>query len=540
MGAERERAERVPNGCVDAAPGVAYSGTPEFKTSAVYTRAHLRRRVEVDTEGNNVVQNVETMSLSELGARLRALELSPVELVERSLARIERYDGVLRSHISVFADRARGQARQAEREIAAGAWRGPLHGVPYGVKDQLHTQGDRTTLGSRVLADAVSSETATTVARLEDAGAILIGKHNLHELGKGGTVEFPFGYPRNPWHLQASSSSSSNGSGVAVAAGLNAFALGEDTGGSIRGPAAAMNLVGLRPTFGRVSRHGGVMYGWMADTIGPLTRTVADAAIVLGVIAGHDPLDPLTSRAPVPDYLAALGDDVRGLRIGLVPELTWVDGLHPAVERAMRQAIEVFESAGVRVEEVSLPTTRRTSALTSATTDVDVAAVVMQRFLRDRWDDLDIATRTRMAAAALVPGALQSRAMRMRALLRREVLGALERYDALLSPANLAPPPWLDGRREEQAAGDRSSVVRAAAPSRHTARPFAIANTPTIAVPAGFSDDGRPVSLQLAGRRLDEATVFRLAAAYEHATDWHQRVPDLDRTIADDSRGATP
>lgn len=467
-------------------------------------------------------------TISEQSRLLASGDVTPSDLTEHALSRIHRYDPHLKSHITVLADQARAAAKKATDQRRSGARLGPLHGIPFGVKDQLMTAGILTTLGSKVLSDYVPTETATVITRLEDAGAIFVGKHNLHELGKGGTVNFPYGYPRNPWNLGYSSSSSSNGSGVAVAAGLNTFAIGEDTGGSIRGPAAAMNLVGLRPTYGRVSRHGGVMFGWMADTLGPMTHTVEDAALVLQAIAGNDPKDPLSSTLPVPDYAAALTGDIRGVRIALVTELTWVDEIHPAVAKGMRECVEVLRSLGATVDEISLPATSRTGPLTSATTDVDVASVAMRHWLRNRWSDLDIATRTRLAAAAMVPGSIRTRAMRLRSIVRHQVLQALEQYDVLLSPGNLGPPP-----RVSAAGADSGTEIKSAIPQRHTARPFAIANTPTIAVPAGFSDEGLPISLQLAGRLFDETMVLRVAHAYEQATTWHRRHPDLDTAITD-------
>jgi aspartyl-tRNA(Asn)/glutamyl-tRNA(Gln) amidotransferase subunit A len=226
-------------------------------------------------------------------------ELSPVELVRASLDRIESYDPKLRAYITVCAEEAMSAAREAEREIVAGRYRGLLHGLPFGVKDQIHAAGVRTTLGSRATGNEVATEDACCIARLKAAGAILLGKENLHEFGKGGTHEFPFGQPRNPWNLAYNPAGSSSGSGIAPAAGLSSFSLGEDTGGSVRSPAAANGIVGLRPTFGRVSRYGGVMYGWTADTIGPLAQRVQDVAMVLGAIAGADARDPLCADKPV-------------------------------------------------------------------------------------------------------------------------------------------------------------------------------------------------------------------------------------------------
>src|SRR5689334_1299718 len=271
------------------------------------------------------------LSAAEQGRLIRERKLSPVELVQACLDRIDRYDPVLRAYITVCADQALAQARQAEQEILGGNYRGPLHGLPFGAKDQLCTRGIRTTLGSRIMANHVPDFDATVITRLRVAGAVLIGKENLHEFGKGGTNVFAYGQPRNPWNPERTPSSSSSGSGIAPAAGFSSGSLGEDTGGSVRGPAAANGVVGIRPTFGRVSRHGGVMHAWTADTIGPLTRTVEDNALFLAAIAGFDADDRLTGRQPVPDYAAGLTRDVKGMRLAVVKEMSWAEGVHAEV-----------------------------------------------------------------------------------------------------------------------------------------------------------------------------------------------------------------
>ena len=471
--------------------------------------------------------DVTFLSAAQQGRLIRERKLSPVELVQSCLARIERWNPVLHAYITVCADAALAAARDAEREIAAGHWRGPLHGLPFGVKDQLNTRGIKTTLGSRILADNVPDHDATVIERLKAAGAILIGKENLHEFGKGGTIDFPYGQPRNPWNLDHNPAGSSSGSGIAPACGFSSGSLGEDTGGSVRSPAAANGIIGLRPTFGRVSRWGGVMYGWTADTIGPLTRTVEDNALFLQAIAGHDPKDPLSSTRPVPDYGAALTTDLKGLTLGVVREMTWPDGVHAEVASAIKEAIKVLEGLGATVREVSLTRAKHAVPLLMLTSDSDIAAMMLKRWLRTRWNDFDAGTRTRLAAGCLIPAAVYHRAMRARALVRREVLDVLGGVDALLSASNLNPPGRIDATREKVESEDdmqRKILLR-----RISTYPYSIANVPALAVPAGFTKAGLPVSLQIAAKPFDEAMVFRVAHAFERATPWHNRHPELSQ-----------
>lgn len=471
-----------------------------------------------------------TQNLAELGAAeqsrlIAGKSISPVELVQACLGRIERWNPLLRAYITVCADDALAAAKLAEREIMAGKWRGPLHGLPFGVKDQLNTAGIRTTLGSKVLRDHVPDHDATVIARLKAAGAILIGKENLHEFGKGGTVEFPYGQPRNPWNPAHNPAGSSSGSGIAVAAGMSSGSLGEDTGGSVRSPAAANGIVGLRPTFGRVSRHGGVMYGWTADTIGPLTRNVEDNALFLQAIAGHDAADPLSSTRAVPDYRSMLGRDIRGLRLGVVRELCWPEGANPEVQAAMKAVIKTLESLGAVLDEVSLPRAKFAVPLQMLTSDSDIATMMLRKWLRSHWHDLDEGTRTRLAAGCLIPAAVYHRAMRGRVLVRREVLAALQGRDALVCPTNLYPPGRIEASRETVDSED--AMQRKVLLRRISTYPFSMANVPALALPMGFTAQGLPLSLQIAGKPFDEATVLRIGHAYEKACPWVSRRPDL-------------
>jgi aspartyl-tRNA(Asn)/glutamyl-tRNA(Gln) amidotransferase subunit A len=471
------------------------------------------------------------LSIAEQAALIRKKEISPVDLVEAYLRRIERWDGVLHSWITVCADRARREARAAEAEIAAGRYRGPLHGIPFGAKDQIATGDVPTTMASIIQPDFGEGMTATAVQKLCHAGAILLGKNNLHEFGKGSSVHFHFGEPKNPWNPAYEPSHSSTGSGVSVAAGLVSLSLGEDTGGSIRGPAWANGVVGTRPTFGRVSRHGGIMYAWTQDTIGPVTRTVADNALVLQTIAGHDARDPLSSVRAVPDYARQLTPGLKGLRLGLVREMSIGQALHPEVDAMLKAALAVLKSLGATVEEISLPRAKYAVPLQLLTSDPDVAAVFVRKWLRSHWDQFDVGTRTRLAAAALVPATVHSRAMRARVLVRNEILAAFSRFDALVALMNFVPPLKLEDAVEK--IDTRDDVAARMFKSRRICTyPFSVANVPALSVPSGFTAESVPMSIQVAAKPFDEATMYRVAHAYEQATEWHRRHPDLDRTLA--------
>ena len=291
-------------------------------------------------------------------------------------------------------------------------------------KDQITTGEVPTTMASIIQPDFGEGMTATAVTKLREAGAILLGKNNMHEFGKGSSVSFHFGEPKNPWNLAYEPSHSSTGSGISVAAGLVSASLGEDTGGSIRGPAWANGVVGIRPTFGRVSRYRGIMYAWTQDTIGPLTRTVADNALVLQTIAGHDPKDPLSSIRPVPHYAKHFTAGLEGVKLGLVREMSVGQTLHPDVAKMLEKALDVLKSLGAMIEEVSLPKAKYAVPLQFLTADADVAAVFVRKWLRKHWDKFDVGTRTRIAAAALIPATVYARAMRGRALVRNEILAA--------------------------------------------------------------------------------------------------------------------
>jgi len=462
-------------------------------------------------------------SATELAELIKTGALSPVTLVEAYLTRIARLDGDLRAYITVCEDAALAEAQRAEASAARGVIAGPLHGVPFAVKDQFDTAGVRTTAGSRLLAEHVPTIDAPVVARLRAAGGILLGKLNMTEFALGGTLDFPFGQPRNPWNRLHDPGGSSSGSGIAAAAALAGFTLGEDTGGSVRSPAAWCGAVGLRPTWGLVSRAGCFPLSWSMDAAGPLTRTVEDAAVVLGVMAGPDRRDPLLRQTPPDDVRTRLHAGVRGLKVGLVRELTLGRDTDPEVRAAVRAAADVLGSLGAIVDEVSIPLVPLAGAVFMAIADSEGAGL-HRGWLTTRARDYDAGTRRRLLTAGLLPTTVYHQATRARALIRAQVLEALERVDVLLAPAGPRPAPPIAAMRAAVTSKEEAAARFFTRRSYTTA--FSLAGTPAVAVPCGLSSSGLPIGVQIAGRPFDEATVLRAAWAYEQATPG--RRPPLD------------
>jgi aspartyl-tRNA(Asn)/glutamyl-tRNA(Gln) amidotransferase subunit A len=488
----------------------------------------------MSTEGPTLAAETDFLffPLAKQAELLHAKQLSPVELVEASIRRIEQTDKTLCAWISVGADQAMASARQAERDILKGQLRGPLHGIPFGVKDQMHALGFKTTMGTRVLDEHEMQApfTATAIDRLTTAGAIFLGKQNLHEFGKGGTLNFPYGQPKNPWDIAYNASSTSTGSGIATAAGQCSFSLGEDTGGSIRGPASCNGVCGMRPTHGRVSRHGGVMAAYTSDTIGPLARTVLDLASVLQVIAGHDPNDPLCSTRPVPNYRTELQqapEGLKGMKLAVVKEIARFDGVHAEVSTAFERAVDQLRDLGAEIHEVSLPWAKWAVPLQMLTADADVAAWFQGNYLKDRYERFDQGTRTRLVASSLIPASVYSRAMRARRLVRQQVLDAFNHFDALLTPTNITPPKKIEDAQER--VDSPEDMVPRLIQRRISLYPFSLSNVPAMSIPMGFSEKGLPLALQIAARPFGESTVFRVGHAYQMATPWHEQHPDLKR-----------
>ncbi len=463
------------------------------------------------------------LSATDLSALISAREVSSVEATQAYLDRIDQVDSKLNSFITISREEALTQARQADSEIAAGNHRGPMHGVPVAVKDQFNTAGIRTTGGSAILKDFVPDEDATVVANLKKAGAVLLGKLNMSEYAMGDAFHHPFGRPHNPWDLSRNPGTSSSGSGAATAAFLCATSLGEDTGGSIRGPAAFCGLVGIRPSWGRVSRYGVLAASWSMDTVGPISRTVADCAMTLGAIAGYDPKDPYTWDTPVPDYLASLTGDISGLRVGVVRERIDTNAVDPEVRDGVVEAISVLGELGATVEDVTIPLMVHSSAISRAIIMVDAAAVQRQG-ISDHLERYDHNIQIRLLTGSILPAQAHHKAARLRHMLRQEILEALERVDVLVMPTSSIPASPIPA---QAGISSKEEVREGLAGRRSFTAPFNLANCPALSVGCGFTSENLPVGLQIAGKPFAEDTLFRVAYAYQQATDWHTRRPPV-------------
>ncbi|MBX3027398.1 amidase [bacterium] len=458
------------------------------------------------------------LSLSEASDRLARRELSPVELTRAVLARIERLDPALRAYLAVLPEAALQAARAAEAEIAAGRRRGPLHGVPVAVKDLCDLRGTATTCASRVRDAQPATADATCVARLLEAGAVIVGKTNLTEFAlMGHHPELPI--PINPWSADHATGGSSSGSGVAVAAGLCAAALGTDTGGSIRIPSSWCGTVGLKPTYGRVSRAGVFPLAASLDHVGPLARRVADAAHVLDAIAGADPRDPTTPRQPPPGCAAALADGARGLRVGW-DETYATTMVLPEVAAAVHAAVEQLARLGAAIVRVRVPPVEDVVAAWPVLCGGDALAAHSQYF-PSRAAAYGPSFRSFLEYASRLSAADYARRHEQRLEWAGAFRTLFEDCDALACPSTFMPPPPADALDPYGAFSDTI------APFMRFTAPFNFSGSPTLSLPCGMTADGMPHSLQLVGPHGGEALLCRLGHAYEQATDWHRRRPPL-------------
>ena len=445
------------------------------------------------------------LTLEDAAALVRDQRVSPLELTEACLARIESVEPRLNAFITVTADVARAQAREAGNEIAAGRYRGPLHGIPVAVKDLFATKGIRTTAGSRILADWIPLEDATVVRMLREAGAVLLGKLGLHEFAYGvSSVNPHFGDVHNPWDTTKIPGGSSGGSAVAVVAGEAYAALGSDTGGSIRIPASLCGCVGLKPTFGRASLFGAVPLAWSLDHPGPLARTVRDVAVAIAAIAGHDPRDPISADRPVPDFLAGIDAGPRKLRVGVPTDHVW-DECDPAIAGAVRAAIEALARAGAEVREVRWPRAAEYARASSAVLGVEARAYHEGAF-PGRSAEYGPLIRARLASQGDVDAETYARSMK---LLVEARAGAADRdlggVDVLAMPT-VPSRPWT--------IEEAKAIPRPSEWTRIT-KIFDLTGQPAISIPCGLDPDGLPIGLQFAARMWDEAAVLRAARAYE-------------------------
>lgn len=482
--------------------------------------------------------SLETLSASDIARKVRAKELSARDVAKSFLDRAHGWDKSIKAFLSFNDDAALAQADAVDRAVAAGKDPGPLAGVPVAVKDNLCVTGTKTTCASKILENFTANYDATVIEKVRAAGAVFIGKTNLDEFAMGSSTEnSAFFTTRNPWDVSRVPGGSSGGSAAAVAARLAPLALGSDTGGSIRQPAALCGVVGLKPTYGRVSRFGLVAFASSLDQIGPFSTTVADAALLLQVLAGHDPKDSTSARVPVPDYSAALGRGVKGLRVGL-PKEYFIDGMDPEVNRAVRQAVSTLESLGATVKEVSLPHTDAGLSVYYVIAPSEASANLARfdgvrygyrspratslleqyEFSRDEGFGPEVKRRIMLGTYALSSGyydAYYLKAQKVRTLIKQDFDRAFESVDVIATPT--APTAAFK-------AGEKSDDPLQMYLSDVFTISCNLAGLPGLSLPCGFTSNGLPIGVQLLGKPFDEETVFSAAAAYEKATQWN-RIP---------------
>jgi aspartyl-tRNA(Asn)/glutamyl-tRNA(Gln) amidotransferase subunit A len=461
---------------------------------------------------------IELSDSRQIVADVQAGRASAKDVIKEALARAERHQEKFRPFITITADLARKQAEAVDARVKRGE-KLPLAGVPFGVKDLLDVKGVATTGGSRAFADRTAGDDAFAVRRLVEAGAVVLGKTNLHECAFGFTGENPhFGDCKNPWDVTRIAGGSSSGSAVAVALCLCPFALGSDTGGSIRHPSALCGLVGLKPTYGRVSRTGGVPLSWTMDHVGPIARTVAEAATVLKVMAGRDQADETSSRRPVPDYVEELKGPVKGLRLG-IPHNWFFESLEKEVANAVTAAIDKLGALGCKQVEVRLPHLEEVVGAHRAIIFSE-ASSYYQPFLRDRAERFGDDIRPLLQGGLFLPAVDYLKAQRARRIVRREWAKVFESIDCLVTPTTPLVATKF-GQQKAALPGGEKSLVRA---YLDLTLPFNFTGHPAVSVPCGFSRGGLPIGMQLVGRPFAEATILRLADHYQQATEWHKRV----------------
>jgi aspartyl-tRNA(Asn)/glutamyl-tRNA(Gln) amidotransferase subunit A len=456
------------------------------------------------------------LTLAQAARLIQERKLSPVDYADALLARIEAFDSQLNSFITVTAELAQDQARQAEAEITAGRYRGPLHGIPFALKDIYNTKGILTSGGSRTCMDNLPDKDATATRMLRDAGAVLLGKLQTHEFAHGGpSFDLPWPPARNPWNLEHFTGGSSTGAGAALAARLVPAALGSDTGGSIRGPAALCGIVGFKPTYGLVSRAGVLPNSFTMDHCGPMARTVEDCAILLQRIAGFDENDAASVAIDIPDYRSALTSSLGGLRIGVLRHYWEEDApAPPELAAAMETAIDVYRRLGARIEDCRARPGRDLRDIKTIIAETEIFSIYCEG-LRKRPGDFGRDFLGRILPACLFQSADYVQASREHRRVIREMQPLYDRYDVLLT-TGAGPAPRLDAHRTTHF-WQKPNV-------------FTLANVtggPSLALPVGFSGSGLPLGMQIIGRPFDDATVLRVGHAYQQATDWHTRHPVL-------------
>ena len=473
----------------------------------------------------------EAATISDLAPRLRRKEISPVELTRLYLERAKRLNPVLNAYIALTEEHALADAARAAREILQGQYRGPLHGIPFSIKDNLATNEIRTTAGSKILADWVPDFDATAVQRLKAAGAILLGKTNMHEWALGGTTINPFyGTTRNPWNIDYIAGGSSGGSAAAVAADLCLASIGTDSAQSVRNPASMCGIVGLKPTYGRVSQYGTVAGtgAYSTNHTGILTRTVEDCALVLQAIAGHDPQDPLSANGPVPNFSMTIGKNLKGIRVGILRGY-FDEFVAQEVAENFFQAVAALESLGMPTEEVTTPHMDLIPAIKVCTSRVENAAA-HNPYLRTRAQDYSKPTLHSYISALLTPAATYVMAQRARRIVCDEFDDLLKRVQLLVLPTIGFPVPTIDECQKGYVQFDGKKLPRQDARGGLESLcciPFNVTGLPAVSVCCGFSQSGMPVGLQIVAGSFQEPLLLQAAHAYERLTGWYKRRPTL-------------
>jgi aspartyl-tRNA(Asn)/glutamyl-tRNA(Gln) amidotransferase subunit A len=475
-------------------------------------------------------EDFEKLTIAGVAPEIEGRKISPVELTRVFLDRIERLNPVLNAYVTVTADNALAQAGKAEEEIAQGRYRGPLHGIPFSIKDNIATQGVRTTAGSKVLDKWIPDFDASVVAKLKDAGAIILGKTNLHEWALGGTTINPFyGTTRNPWDLKRIAGGSSGGSGAAVAATLCLGSIGTDSAQSVRNPASMCGVAGLKPTYGRISQYGTVAGtgAYSCNHTGIIAKTVEDAALVLTAVAGHDPKDPLSAYQPVPEYRESLGKNVKGLKVGILRGY-FEEVMTKEVKETFDEAVAVLKGLGMETEEVTIPHMDLIPAVKVCTSRVENSSA-HDRNLRTRARDYSPQTLYAYLSALLVPASSYLMAQRVRRIICDEFEALLKRVLLALPTVGFTVPTigecndgWLNIDGKKIARSDERGGVDSLC-----AIPFNVTGLPSLSVCCGFSRVNTPIGMQIAAGPFQEELIFSVAHAYEQATEWHNRRPKI-------------
>ena len=460
---------------------------------------------------------LEYLGVAEASELLRAKKLSPVELTQAAIARVQAHDAKLDAFLRFMPEIALEDARRAEAEIARGEWRGPFHGVPYGLKDIVDYAGLPTTAHSKILQDNVAQADAAVTRRLRGAGGVFMGKLATHEFATGGpSFDLPWPPARNPWNRDCFTGGSSSGSGAALAAGFVAAAIGTDTGGSVRNPASLCGIVGMKPTYGLVSRRGVVPLAFSLDHVGPMTRTVRDNALMLDLIAGHDPADPGSVNRATGGYCAQLARGIEGLRVGVIRHFYVRDmEADPEMTAALDAAASLLGELGAQVREIE---TARLDEYVACNRIIltSEAYAVHETWLRERPQDYGALARSRIMAGAFVRAADYINATRVRRKLTSEFHALFDRIDVALTASSMDPACRIDDPQAVEYTYGRQARA-----------PFNVTGSPAVSVPIGFSRAGLPLAMQLVGKPFSEALLYRVAHAYEQACGWHERHPSL-------------